>query len=1031
MLHVSLLGEQAIIDDATGAEAVRSPRTLALVAFLASHAGVPQNRQRLASLFWPDSEAAQALTNLRRELHHLRHALGDESALVVSPRDLCWRDSPTCRVDVRTFESERAASVAAQAHDDEAAVLAHADRALAAYRGPLLPGLYEDWVLDLRAELENQCVDLCDLICRHRTRRGDLVAATAAARRRIALRPLEESGYRSLMELQADLGDRGSAVSTYHRCASVLERELGVGPDRATRATLQRLLATGSAAAPPVPGPGDLRAGPATAAFVGRSRELAALRRQWHTAATEGARIAVIRGDAGVGKTRLLTEVTEFVRVQGATVAATQCFGTSGRLALAPVAEWLRNSALRFAGLEPLWRAEVDRLVPADARRPATSTGTLADAWQRHRFFEGLARALTVGGRPTLLTLDNLQWCDPETLAFLTFCLALVPDAPLLVLATTREGTSGDGGDIEQWTAGLRAAGLLTEITLSPLEIDDTARLGEAVSGRTLAGVDRVLLQSTTGGFPLYVVEAMRAAVDREDQALPPSGLTAVLRSRLDQTGPHAREIAGLAAAVGRNFSLELLTEASDLDAGTVVQAVDELWRHRIVQETGDGYDFSHDLLRDVAYAQVSPPRRWLLHRRLAQGLELLHTADTDSVSAQLAEQYGRGGRPERAVQFYRRAARVAAERYAHEEAIRLHRAALSLVHDHQGGREGDRQELDLLESMAAPLNARFGYASPVLAQTLERSLELADRLGRTESELTALVGLWASRFVQGRTAEAHRAATRALARAGPGSELSSSAHFAYAGSALSLGRPEEALQHFEIGAREAGGTHTLTIGTRPDVHGGAWSAHADWLLGHDEAALTSCRGAVDLARTIDHPYNLAVALAYAGITHQLRDDLPSLRVTVDELRDLCDRYDFAYYREWALILDGWSRPGASGLDLMREGIDNLKAEGAFARMPYWLSLLADVWGRAGRGDAGRAVLDAALVAAQSRSDRWWLPEVMRLRAATDGPAAAVDRLRSATRLADAQGSVALLRRCEHDLAARTPRPNAARTPPS
>ena len=87
-----------------------------------------------------------------------------------------------------------------------------------------------------------------------------------------------------------------------------------------------------------------------------------------------------------------------------------------------------------------------------------------------------------------------------------------------------------------------------------------------------------------------------------------------------------------------------MLAEASDLEADIVVQAVDELWRRRIMQELGDGYDFSHDMLREAAYAQVSPPKRWLLHRRVAQGLELLHADDTNAVAAQLAEQYARGG---------------------------------------------------------------------------------------------------------------------------------------------------------------------------------------------------------------------------------------------------------------------------------------------------------------------------------------------------------------------------------------------------
>ena len=126
MLHVSLLGEQAIIDDATGSVRTRSSRTVALVAFLAAHTGAPQPRQRIAGQFWPDSTDAQALTNLRRELHHLRQALGDEQSLVVTSRDLHWQDTDTCRVDMRTFDIERKAALAAEAAGDSDGILAHA-----------------------------------------------------------------------------------------------------------------------------------------------------------------------------------------------------------------------------------------------------------------------------------------------------------------------------------------------------------------------------------------------------------------------------------------------------------------------------------------------------------------------------------------------------------------------------------------------------------------------------------------------------------------------------------------------------------------------------------------------------------------------------------------------------------------------------------------------------------------------------------------------------------------------------------------
>ena len=185
-------------------------------------------------------------------------------------------------------------------------------------------------------------------------------------------------------------------------------------------------------------------------------------------------------------------------------------------------------------------------------------------------------------------------------------------------------------------------------------------------------------------------------------------------------------------------------------------------------------------------------------------------------------------------------------------------------------------------------------------------------------------------------------------------------------------------------------------------MHGAAWSAHAHWLLGHDDAARSSCREAIELARSLDHPYSLAVALAYGAITHQMRGDRAELRGAVAELRELCDRYGFAYYREWALVLDGWCRGGTAGHRPGPARHRQPRSAGSFARMPYWLSLLADLLDRdrrprRGARDPGRRRRRRA----QARDDVWWLPEVLRMRAAHDERrTAAVARLRAAADLA-------------------------------
>jgi DNA-binding SARP family transcriptional activator/tetratricopeptide (TPR) repeat protein len=1043
VLRVSLLGELSISDDLAGAVRLRSARALALVAFLVLHAGSPQPRSRIAGLFWPDSGDAQALTNLRRELHQLRQVLAGEPSLVVTSQDLCWQDTATCRVDVRVFDRERAAAVAAAADNDGEQTLAHASRAVGEYRGDLLPGVYEDWVLERRAELERQCTGLYDLLTQARVRRGDLPGAVDAARRRIQLQPLEETGYRTLMRLQAEAGDRAGAVSTYHHCASVLERELGVEPDVSTHQAFQRLIAP-----PPPPAVTPRRAssvasragaavrpGAAGRRLLGRAGELAVLQEAW-AAATAGHRgLVIVHGGAGVGKTRLVSEIAAIARQQGAVVASSQCFGTSGRLALAPVADWLRHDAIQaaLARLPATWRDEVGRLLPADGsagRGPGPRP--MADAWQRHRFLEGLARALVAADRPTLLVLDNIHWCDLETLAFLTFCLQLTDGCPLLVAGTLRDDDPATDPEFEEWLVRMRATGMLTELSLSPLAAADAARLAEAVAERALRPTEADLLHATTGGFPLYVIEAIRTLATPDSVLLPDSDLQAVLSMRFQQASAPAREVAGLAAAVGTDFTLGLLTEASDLDADTVVQAVDELWQRRILRESGDGYGFAHDMLCEAAYARVRPAKRWLLHRRVAQGMELLHADDLDAVAAQLAHQYARGGRDAQAVDYYRRAADIAATRFGYAEAIRLHRQALAVIERLPPGPGRDTRELTILEALAAPLSARYGFTAPELQQTLERSVVLAESLGRRDAKVAAMVALWTTWFVMGRMADSYRLAVQALDLLGPDPGLAGPAHFVVGASAMSLGKYAEGLRHVEIVAKLVDSAVTLSVGTRADVHNLAFAAHAHWLVGHDREALAAAREAVARARAGGGPFNLAVALAYAGVTHQMRHDLPALREAVGELRELCDRYGFAYYREWGPILDGWSRPDEAGIALARRGIDNLRAQNAFARMPYWLSLLADLLARNGQPAAARASLDAALTAARAHDDLWWLPEVMRMRAAYDTePETALARLRAAADLAAGHGSVALLRRCRDDLARPGVRPSASGVRPA
>ncbi len=774
---------------------------------------------------------------------------------------------------------------------------------------------------------------------------------------------------------------------------------------------------------------------------MGRDAVLRRLTDLWRRADSGRTVLVVVRGPAGVGKTRLAHELARLVRAGGGAVAAAQCFDLSGRLAMAPVAAWLRQPVLAAAtrSLEPVWRREVQRLVPDDAHQDPGSPAAvgsgeraMVDAWQRQRFFEGLAQAVLRVEQPLLLVLDDVQWCDQQTLSWLSSLQALAPRRRLMVVLTLREPDAAADEDVPGWVSRQRAAGILAEVAVAALSIEETGTLAASLAGRKLDPVQVAVLHATTGGFPLFVVEAVRS---RSADPTPPA---AVLRRRLDQLSPDARDVAALASALPRDVTLDLLSEASDLDAVRVTGAVDELWRARILREVGAGYAFSHDLLRAAAYDRISPPRRWLLHRRLAQALELAGGTYGDDVAGLLADQYDRGGRPDRALNHYTEAATIAAGRFALPEAVRLLREAQRVTDQLPAGRYRDLRELDVLLAMAAPLTAWRGYASAELQRVLERAVDLARETAPASTQMQGLMALWASRFVQGRVGESHRLIRDALTIAVSDDVLLGEAHFAYAGSTVTLGHPAEAIEHFDIAHERCAGAESLVVGTHPDVHALAWSAHAHWLVAQPDTAATRASEAVRRARELGHPYSLAVAIAYGAVTQQLLGERTALRRAVRELAEVCERYGFAYYREWGLVLDGWLRGGPEGLALARRGVANLRVQNALVRMPYWLGLLADLQCDTGQTAAAAATLDAARSSAQTLGDAWWLPEVLRQRAALAGPHQRASLLAAAVATAEDQGSLALaarVRRTLGETGLRTPRgtpagsaPNAART---
>ncbi|MDQ2997852.1 MAG: AAA family ATPase, partial [Chloroflexota bacterium] len=433
-LRMRLLGGFAL--EHQGAPIViASPRLQALFAYLALHHGQPQPRRRLAFLLWPDSSEAQAQTNLRTVLHRSQVALpGVNQLLQIDAHAIAW--SPDCLIalDVEAFQDELNQGAAAEAAGDEASTIAAFERAVIAYTGDLLPDCYDEWVQPARERLRDGLLDALARLTMLLERRRDYSAALAHARRLAHLESLNEATYLTLMRLHALSGDRSGALRVYHTCATTLQQELGALPGAALRSAYEQLIAADT--------PAEQELAAATP-LVGRRAAWQRMQAVWQTATTGRPLLLLLAGEAGIGKTRLAEELLRWAARQGGITALAQCYPAEGRLAYAPVVAWLRADTLRprLNQLNPVWLVELSRLDPEllTVRRDLPSPAPLSEVWQRRRLFEALARAVLAGGRPTLLMIDDLQWCDRDTLEWLHYLLRFDLAARLLVVGTLRD----------------------------------------------------------------------------------------------------------------------------------------------------------------------------------------------------------------------------------------------------------------------------------------------------------------------------------------------------------------------------------------------------------------------------------------------------------------------------------------------------------------------------------------------------------------------------------------------------------------
>jgi len=479
--------------------------------------------------------------------------------------------------------------------------------------------------------------------------------------------------------------------------------------------------------------------------FVGRGDELERLRELMDAALDGRGALALVSGEPGIGKTRLLEELGAYAALRGARVGWGRCYEGDGAPAYWPWAQLVRtylNARPVEASLAAMGAGarDIARVVPEVAEAtgtPAPTNGMDSPEQTRFRFFEAMGRFLTnaaTGDKPLLLILDDLHWADTASLLLLGFLAREARSAPVLIVGTYRDA------EVDQ-----RAIGELdaeARLALTGLREDDVARFIEVRSG---AAADPRLVEAAyarTDGNPFFLGEVMRllvseGALDPERALGVPQGVRDVIGRRLDRLSEATRASLAVAAVIGRDFGLDVLQRASGQSADDVLDALDEAVDAQVVLTgTAARFRFAHALVRETIYDDIGSVKRLRLHLKVGEALEEIHAAHVAELAHHWFEALPVAG-ADKAVDYSIAAARRSHAQLAFEEsALHYDRACRALA---LAGREDEPQRIELLLARGdAQTHAGAFEAS---RESFREAAELAGAQGMADLEARAALG--------------------------------------------------------------------------------------------------------------------------------------------------------------------------------------------------------------------------------------------------------------------------------------------------
>ncbi|HZC14049.1 MAG TPA: AAA family ATPase, partial [Thermoleophilaceae bacterium] len=755
--------------------------------------------------------------------------------------------------------------------------------------------------------------------------------------------------------------------------------------------------------------------------LIGREEEIELLLRRWRQVQEGDGRVVLLSGEPGIGKSRISRALQERLAGEAHTRLLYFCSPHHAASALHPFIVQLE----RAAGFEREDDADrkldkLEALLAPSSQDVARDAALLAELLSipsgsrypprpelspQQRKAETLATLLAqleglAARRPVLMIFEDAHWIDPTSLELLERTVDRVQSLPVLLIVTGRP-------EFAPLWAGR------PHVTVHPLNRlsrrDGLALIERVAGGKALPKevVDQIIAR--TDGVPLFLEELTKAILEsgvlRSEgeryvltAPLPslaiPTTLHASLMARLDRLAP-VRRIAEVGAAIGREFSHELIAAVAQASERDLNDALQQLVASELVYRRGTPpdavYTFKHALVQDAAYSTLLRGARQLLHARIAKAFEARFPEVVVTQPELLAHHCAEGGLIERAVDYWFAAGERALHASANVEGVKHLLQGVKMLKSLPDTPERQRKELRFQTALGLAFAATKGWAAPEVAQAYSRADELCQALSDSGERFKIVLGLWM--FHAGR-GENHRARELSdelfrLAEQQDDDELRLQAHHSVWGNVTWLGEFTVSREHTEQGiamySPAKHGSHALTYGGHdPGVCGWVHGGVDLWFLGYPDQAAEHVRRSVLLAEEIAHPPTMGHALHFGLLCHQLRRDEATVRAWGERLAELAAAHGLALYEATAIAACGWvlanQGQAKSSLVELRRGLDGYTDLGFREFEPYFQASLAEAHLDAGEAAIGLEVLEDAMRFAEASGLRFWSAELLRLK---------------------------------------------------